>query len=1380
MSAASVSTVKDDTLVSSIAEAAPFSNTTQEAVNVSKSHIPLSFLGITKQHKHISGAPQHSLLNGNQVSSTTQEPKFCKEERNNIKEDSCLIEAMESHSALISTPTNEATGTVYSFSPSQFGGGGLCDQGLINIKASPNIGHVPNNILCQQEKVVTASEILQHQQQITQNTNKQMQVQYQEQQQQPIGVNMNLDASIQNSTKSTPALGTMMNKSEMDTTKPPMVIDNSCFNTHQTPTIQDQLQQQQAMAQGEKCKYSIANAESECASISIKLPPSILSNQDRLETIVNTINKAITTPPTAAQQKDSQQAAEMIASININNNQQQQQQQQQSQQQFNQNIIHSQPSSQQSTFQQTKSTMPTETNTSVLTDNVTCSNNLANYGHQTLTIDPPACQDWNFEQDGAEAKKIKVSPSEKEICDAAAVNATNAINSVPSVNTCPSNPVPQNLVKQCFSETDTQPTPPSSNNWTTNTQSTQAFTASPMNPQHCTAFATTKVWQEDVKDHKKIQIIEDVSGQPAPIIPNQGGNWTNANTVSQVTNEISDTTTNATSKALDAAAVAANVTNAINAAAASLNNSILDAQAATNALNAAAAAASLTNNLNAALAVANVTGNVEHTWSQAGGTTGISNPIQTSQHNYNPVEAQASFSQASGIWAGQQKQVSSQESREQGAVWAGNVLQQQQQGSFDSVTGGVEYGSVNSSPNPNWSAKGVDSIEQSNERVKPSSNVPTSGVWPGTDNVNAGFVTGSKQSNEYTNAPVSSWTNDTLEQNTVEHVQRNEGRNSNVTNTNSPSNITTWKAADSPDSYVKVQNTQGTFSPAVNWTDGLQDNHKSPVAATSLTNASFNKSENQQHFSPPAQIWNNQQEDIKEDKSSGNINSDSQMWDLTRNSGNLPAQNVSKNSNSLINPVTEMQQQNQKMQSNMTDIVVNNTSDNLQQWENSVQRANIKATKQDLIVGEEWNSPITNDPMLSETSAGVIQQQQKAEEKWPAFNAKTKTENQWNTTTENTVTQQATPDADWSKSFSQQSNNESRKDGSPNWATQFSGSTKVENSTLQHAVESPAMQQQQQQQQKQQSENWSNFNDQKNKWPAQNQEIPDTVTKLATRNVEAGKTINWPTFNETCKTTEKWPASNDNIQQNQNEGNWNTFKIQSEKETVEWKVVPNQSLTTNIAPQHHQEPPQQNNVWSPSTQQQQVPQDGKWIQDANVSQQTVSSNNETWASALSVEGKQSEQNSTRGTNNSWPDSLANNEDRQSVQNWGLSTQQHVQSHNVENKQSEQNQTRVANTNWSESLSTNEDRQSVQNWGLSTQPQVQSLPIGVPGMAGNVRSVLENETHRVTISSSEMLAIDPKDTALPVDTSSSFKDATPMEVDTGSYDNPLLTPNPQIQ
>merc|ERR1719479_809974 len=96
-----------------------------------------------------------------------------------------------------------------------------------------------------------------------------------------------------------------------------------------------------------------------------------------------------------------------------------------------------------------------------------------------------------------------------------------------------------------------------------------------------------------------------------------------------------------------------------------------------------------------------------------------------------------------------------------------------------------------------------------------------------------------------------------------------------------------------------------------------------------------------------------------------------------------------------------MQQQNQKMQSNMTDIAVNNASDNLQQWENSVQRANIKATKQDLIVGEEWNSPITNDPMLSETSAGVIQQQQKAEEKWPAFNAKQQTDNQWPAPTDN-------------------------------------------------------------------------------------------------------------------------------------------------------------------------------------------------------------------------------------------------------------------------------------------------------------------------------------------------------------------------------------------
>ena len=72
----------------------------------------------------------------------------------------------------------------------------------------------------------------------------------------------------------------------------------------------------------EVCKYSIDSSESEVPSISIKLPPSILSNQDRLETIVNTINKAITTPtPTPAPPiKTPQQAADMLASIKINSN----------------------------------------------------------------------------------------------------------------------------------------------------------------------------------------------------------------------------------------------------------------------------------------------------------------------------------------------------------------------------------------------------------------------------------------------------------------------------------------------------------------------------------------------------------------------------------------------------------------------------------------------------------------------------------------------------------------------------------------------------------------------------------------------------------------------------------------------------------------------------------------------------------------------------------------------------------------------------------------------------------------------------------------------------------------------------------------------------
>lgn len=72
----------------------------------------------------------------------------------------------------------------------------------------------------------------------------------------------------------------------------------------------------------------------------------------------------------------------------------------------------------------------------------------------------------------------------------------------------------------------------------------------------------------------------------------------------------------------------------------------------------------------------------------------------------------------------------------------------------------------------------------------------------------------------------------------------------------------------------------------------------------------------------------------------------------------------------------------------------------------------------------------------------------------------------------------------------------------------------------------------------------------------------------------------------------------------------------------------------------------------------------------------------------------------------------------------------------------------------------------------------SLPMNVPGIGeGEVRSVLEGGAHRSDISSAEMLVVDPNTVAVP---SSSLKENTPMEVDTATYDNPLLTPNPTIQ
>ena len=482
MSSTSVSTIKDDTLVSSITIATPFTNGTQETANLSKPNIPLSFLGITKQHKRFTESQQNSAMNGSQVSSTTQEPKLYKKEETNLNEDSCLIEAMESHSALISTPTNEVTGTVYNFAPSQFGGGGICDQAVIKMNSSPTTSLGAGNLIChpQQQQRVLSSELLQQQQQILQHSRQQ--IQHQEQQQ--MCTNVNQETTLDNPVHASSSLSTLSNKVEMENSKTSVVVDNTVMNSHQAPQMQDQLQSQ-PIAQVNS-KYSIANAESEVASISIKLPPSILSNQDRLESIVNTINKAITTPP-ANDQKNSQQAAEMIASININNTQQQQQS-------FTQNSLtpQNQPTQAQA-FTQGPVSIAQENNANVLAENVPGVNNVSNFGHQQLQMDhnTTATQDWNFDQDGAEAKKIKVSPTEKEICDAAAVNATNAINSVASVSTCNSIPALQAIPKQCFTEAEVQGATASSNAWTTNTQSGQTYANPVLNSTHATNYSST-------------------------------------------------------------------------------------------------------------------------------------------------------------------------------------------------------------------------------------------------------------------------------------------------------------------------------------------------------------------------------------------------------------------------------------------------------------------------------------------------------------------------------------------------------------------------------------------------------------------------------------------------------------------------------------------------------------------------------------------------------------------------------------------------------------------------------------------------------------------------------------------------------------------------
>ena len=159
MSATSVSTIKDDdTLVSSISIATPFAANgapqTAAASGSKPPQIPLSFLGITKQHKQLVQAHQSSSsLNTNQIPSTTLELKQYKEEDANLNQDSALIEAMESHSALISTPTNEVTGNVYNFTPTQFVAGRLSEQGMVTNSLSQTSANIAGtNLICHQQQ----------------------------------------------------------------------------------------------------------------------------------------------------------------------------------------------------------------------------------------------------------------------------------------------------------------------------------------------------------------------------------------------------------------------------------------------------------------------------------------------------------------------------------------------------------------------------------------------------------------------------------------------------------------------------------------------------------------------------------------------------------------------------------------------------------------------------------------------------------------------------------------------------------------------------------------------------------------------------------------------------------------------------------------------------------------------------------------------------------------------------------------------------------------------------------------------------------------------------------------------------------------------------
>ena len=115
--------------------------------------------------------------------------------------------------------------------------------------------------------------------------------------------------------------------------------------------------------------------------------------------------------------------------------------------------------------------------------------------------------------------------------------------------------------------------------------------------------------------------------------------------------------------------------------------------------------------------------------------------------------------------------------------------------------------------------------------------------------------------------------------------------------------------------------------------------------------------------------------------------------------------------------------------------------------------------------------------------------------------------------------------------------------------------------------------------QKEAQENWPTFTDQSNnKWQAQPQEISGTADKHAVSTLEANKTSDWPTFEEACK---------NQLQTNQTDTTWNTFKIETGKETSEWKIVSSQQASDNGLAQNNQEQTVPGNSWVSSSQSQQ-------------------------------------------------------------------------------------------------------------------------------------------------------------------------------------------------